>query len=136
VAAAERAEQAFAQRFRHGQAPDSMPEVTLHAPPGGLAVAQALKQAGLVPSVTEAVRNIEQGGVKLNGERLADKARKLVAGETVVAQVGKRKFSRIRISWATKSTLSSTVTTSAMRAPTFSAATRTTGRCRSIISSG
>jgi len=97
-AAADRAEQEFAQRFRHGQAPENMPEVTLRAPAGGLAVTQALKQAGLVPSVTEAVRNIEQGGVKLNGERLADKARKLAAGETVVAQVGKRKFSRIRIS--------------------------------------
>jgi tyrosyl-tRNA synthetase len=96
-AAADRAEQEFAQRFRHGQAPEDMPEVTLQAPAGGIAVTQALKQAGLVPSVTEAVRNIEQGGVKLNGERLADKARKLVAGETVVAQVGKRKFSRIRI---------------------------------------
>jgi len=96
-AAAERAADEFAQRFRHGQAPADMPEVTLQAPAGGLAVTQALKQAGLVPSVTEAVRNIEQGGVRLNGERLADKARKLVAGETVVAQVGKRKFSRIRI---------------------------------------
>jgi len=96
-AAAERAAEDFAQRFRHGQAPESMPEVTLRAPAGGLAVAQALKHAGLVPSVTEAVRNIEQGGVKLNGERLADKARKLVAGETVVAQVGKRKFARIKV---------------------------------------
>ncbi len=97
-AAAERAEEEFAQRFRHGQAPGTMPEVTLPAPPGGLAVAQALKQAGLVPSVTEALRNIEQGGVKLNGERLADKTRKLVPGESVVAQVGKRKFARLRIS--------------------------------------
>ncbi|MEX2240847.1 MAG: tyrosine--tRNA ligase [Burkholderiales bacterium] len=97
-AAADRAEQEFAQRFRHGQAPENMPEVTLRAPAGGLAVTQALRQAGLVPSVSEAVRNIEQGGVKLNGERLADKARKLAAGQTVVAQVGKRKFARIRIS--------------------------------------
>ncbi len=96
-AAAERAEEEFAQRFRHGQVPENMPEVTLQAPAGGLAVTQALKQAGLVPSVTEAARNIEQGGVKLDGERLADKARKLAPGETVVAQVGKRKFSRIRI---------------------------------------
>jgi tyrosyl-tRNA synthetase len=96
-AAADRAAQEFAQRFRHGQAPENMPEVTLRSPAGGLAVTQALKQAGLVPSVTEAVRNIEQGGVKLNGERLADKARKLAAGETVVAQVGRRKFARIRI---------------------------------------
>jgi tyrosyl-tRNA synthetase len=96
-AAAERAEEEFAQRFRLGQVPENMPEVTLQAPAGGLAVTQALKQAGLAPSVTEAVRNIEQGGVKLDGERLADKARKLAAGETVVVQVGKRKFSRIRI---------------------------------------
>ncbi len=96
-AAADRAEEEFAQRFRHGQTPEDMPEVTLQAPAGGLAVTHALKQAGLAPSVTEAARNIEQGGVKLNGERLEDKARKLNAGETVVAQVGKRKFARIRI---------------------------------------
>jgi tyrosyl-tRNA synthetase len=97
AAAAERAEAEFDQRFRHGQAPEDMPEFTLHAPAGGLAVAQALKQAGLAPSVSEAVRNIEQGGVRLNGERLTDKALKLAAGETIVAQVGKRKFARIRI---------------------------------------
>jgi tyrosyl-tRNA synthetase len=96
-AAAGRAEEEFEQRFRHGQAPEDMPEVTLRAPAGGLAVTQALKQAGLAPSVSEAVRNIEQGGVRLDGERLEDKARKLGAGETVVAQVGKRKFARIRV---------------------------------------
>ena len=96
-AAAERAEEEFAQRFRHGQAPQGMPEVSLQAPPGGLGVTQALKQAGLAPSVSEAARNIEQGGVRLNGERLSDKARKLAPGETVVAQVGKRKFARITI---------------------------------------
>ena len=74
-----------------------MPEVTLQAPAGGLAVTQALKQAGLAPSVSEAARNIEQGGVKLDGERLEDKALKLARGTSVVAQVGKRKFARIRI---------------------------------------
>jgi tyrosyl-tRNA synthetase len=97
AAAAERAEADFDQRFRHGQAPEDMPEFTLHAPAGGLAVAQALRQAGLAPSVSEAVRNIEQGGVRLNGERLTDKGLKLAAGETIVAQVGKRKFARIRV---------------------------------------
>ncbi|HUG98163.1 MAG TPA: tyrosine--tRNA ligase, partial [Gammaproteobacteria bacterium] len=96
-AAAERAEEEFAQRFRHGQAPQDMPEVSLQAPPGGLGVTQALKQAGLAPSVSEAARNIEQGGVRLNGERLSDKARKLAPGEIVVAQVGKRKFARIKV---------------------------------------
>ena len=96
-AAAERAEEEFAQRFRHGQAPEDMSEVTLRSPAGGLAVTQALRQAGLAPSVSEAARNIEQGGVKLDGARLADKGLKLAAGTTVVAQVGKRKFAKIRI---------------------------------------
>ena len=95
--AAAHAEEEFESRFRHGQTPASMPEVKLHAPEGGLAVAQLLKQAGLVPSVSEARRVIEQGGVRLDGERLADKALKLARGKTVVAQVGKRKFARITL---------------------------------------
>jgi tyrosyl-tRNA synthetase len=95
AAAAQAAEEAFARRFRDGQAPAEMPEVRLQAPAGGLAVTHALKAAGLAPSVSEAARNIEQGGVRLNGERLTDKSLKLAAGETIVAQVGKRKFARI-----------------------------------------
>jgi tyrosyl-tRNA synthetase len=74
-----------------------MPTVTLQSPPVGLVVTQMLKQAGLVPSVTEATRMIEQGGVKIDGERVSDKALKIAAGATVVAQVGKRRFARIRI---------------------------------------
>jgi tyrosyl-tRNA synthetase len=93
--AAAHAEEEFESRFRHGQAPESMPEVKLHAPAGGLVVTQVLKQAGLVPSVSEAQRVIEQGGVRLDGERLSDKTLKLERGKTVVAQVGKRKFARI-----------------------------------------
>jgi tyrosyl-tRNA synthetase len=95
AAAAQAAEEAFARRFRDGQAPAEMPEVRLQAPAGGLAVTHALKAAGLAPSVSEAARNIEQGGVRLNGERLTDKSLKLAAGETIVAQVGKHKFARI-----------------------------------------
>ena len=95
--AAEQASVEFEQRFRHGVLPEDMREVALEAPADGLAVPQLLKQAGLVPSVSEALRMIEQGGVKLNGERLADKVRRVTRGETVVAQVGKRKFARIRI---------------------------------------
>jgi tyrosyl-tRNA synthetase len=95
--AAEQASVEFEQRFRHGVLPEDMPEVALEAPADGLAVPQLLKQAGLVPSVSEALRMIEQGGVKLNGERLADKVRRVTRGETVVAQVGKRKFARITL---------------------------------------
>jgi tyrosyl-tRNA synthetase len=95
--AAESALAEFEARFRRGEMPADMPECALHAADGVLPVVQALKQAGLTPSTSEALRMIEQGGVKLNGERLSDKALKLVRGETVVAQVGKRKFARIRI---------------------------------------
>jgi tyrosyl-tRNA synthetase len=97
AAAAARAEQEFESRFSRGETPEDMPEVRLHAPAGGLLVTQALKQAGLVPSASEAQRVIEQGGVRLDGERLADKGLRLARGRTVVAQVGKRKFARITV---------------------------------------
>jgi tyrosyl-tRNA synthetase len=95
AAAAERAEADFAARFAQGEMPDDMPEVTVNAPAGGLLISQLLKQAGLTPSTTEAQRMIEQGGVKLDGERVSDKGLRIQAGRTVVAQVGKRKFARI-----------------------------------------
>jgi tyrosyl-tRNA synthetase len=87
----------FEARFRHGEIPEDMPEVSLAAPEGGLAVAQMLKQAGLTASTTEAMRMIEQGGVRLDGERLSDRTLKVAGGSTIVAQVGKRKFARIHL---------------------------------------
>ncbi|MGA8048873.1 MAG: tyrosine--tRNA ligase [Burkholderiales bacterium] len=93
--AAEQADAEFAQRFRHGVLPEDMPELALTVTEEGLTVPQLLKQAGLVPSVSEALRMIEQGGVKLDGERVADKALRLGRGKSVVAQVGKRRFARI-----------------------------------------
>jgi tyrosyl-tRNA synthetase len=95
--AAEQAQADFESRFREGEMPEDMPEVTLKAPEGGILIAQLLKQAGLTPSTTEAQRMIEQGGVKLDGERVSDKSLKVPAGRTVIAQVGKRKFARITI---------------------------------------
>jgi tyrosyl-tRNA synthetase len=97
AAAAERAEADFASRFREGEMPADIPEVTVQAPAGGILIAQLLRQANLTPSTSEAQRMIEQGGVKLDGERVEDKGLKLAAGRTVVAQVGKRKFARIAI---------------------------------------
>ena len=97
AAAAQAARLEFEQRFRHGVLPEDMPVVTLRSPAEGLPVAQVLKQAGLVPSLSEAARMIEQGGVKLDGAKLADKALRLAPGTVVVAQVGKRRFARIRV---------------------------------------
>jgi len=97
AAAAREAETAFEQRFRHGQLPADIPQVTLAGADDGLPVVQALKQAGLTASTTEALRMIEQGGVRLDGARVEDRARRIARGETVVAQVGKRKVARITV---------------------------------------
>ena len=91
-AASEKALTDFEARFKKGESPTDLPLILLgHAP---LSVSQALKQAGLVSSGSEAVRSIEQGGVRLNGERVADRLLELSAGQYVL-QVGKRRFARI-----------------------------------------
>ena len=97
AAAAREAEEAFERRHRHGEAPADMPEVTLDGGAGGMLITQVLKQANLAPSATEAQRTIEQGGVKIDGERVADRGLRLKAGTNVVIQVGKRKFARVRL---------------------------------------
>jgi tyrosyl-tRNA synthetase len=74
-----------------------MPEITLQIGADSIGVAQALKQAGLVGSTSEAFRLIEGGGLKLDGERVSDRGLTLAKGAVVVAQAGKRKFARIRL---------------------------------------
>ena len=83
----------FEARFQRGAMPDDMPEVNV---PSG-AIATVLKQAGLVASTSEALRMIDGGGVRLNGEKVVDKGLVLGAGEAVVLQVGKRKFARVNL---------------------------------------
>lgn len=87
----------FEARFRRGVLPDDMPEVAVISAGGEIPVPQLLKQADLVSSASEAVRMIQQGAVKLDGERVNDKADVVAAGRVVVAQVGKRKFARITV---------------------------------------
>ncbi len=87
----------FEARFKQGVLPDDMPEVAITSTGGHIGIAQMLKQAGLVTSTSEALRMIEQGGVKLDGEKISDKALQLQAGAVLVAQVGKRRFGRITI---------------------------------------
>ena len=93
AAAADAAEQDFVNRSRGG-VPDDIPELAFDGAP--LAIGILLKQAGLVPSTSEAMRMIEQGGVRLDGVVVSDKALKVAAG-TVVVQVGKRKFARVTL---------------------------------------
>ncbi len=96
--AAEDALAEFEARFKKGQLPDDMPEIAVTSTDGHIGIAQLLKQAGLVASTSEAMRMIEQGGVKLDGDKVSDKALQLKAGAVVVAQVGKRKFGRVSVS--------------------------------------
>ncbi len=94
--AAEQALVDFELRSKGG-IPDVVPEVTVQLTQATITIAQLLKQAGLVASTSEALRMIEQGGVKLDGAKVSDKALELARELTVVAQVGKRKFARITI---------------------------------------
>jgi tyrosyl-tRNA synthetase len=91
--AAEGAVADFELRARGG-VPDDIPDVALGGAP--LAIGALLKQAGLAPSTSEALRLVEQGGVRIDGAVVADKGLKLAAG-TYVVQVGKRKFARIAL---------------------------------------
>jgi tyrosyl-tRNA synthetase len=93
-AAAGQALAGFEARFREGALPEDMPEVALSGAP--LGIAQLLRQAGLVPSASEATRNIEQGGVRVDGARIEDKSLRLQPGSYVV-QVGKRRFARVTL---------------------------------------
>ncbi|MEO8418325.1 MAG: tyrosine--tRNA ligase [Methylophilaceae bacterium] len=96
AAAAEQALVDFELRSKGG-IPDVVPEVTVQLTQATITIAQLLKQAGLVASTSEALRMIEQGGVKLDGAKVSDKALELARGLAIVAQVGKRKFARITI---------------------------------------
>ncbi|MBU6437516.1 MAG: tyrosine--tRNA ligase, partial [Betaproteobacteria bacterium] len=92
--AADAALATFEARFREGALPADMPALTLHGAP--MAIGTLLKQSLLAPSTSEALRNVEQGGVRVDGERVEDKQLKLQAG-TYVLQVGKRKFARVTL---------------------------------------
>ena len=93
---AEKALSDFQTRAKGG-IPDEVPEISISIDAATIGIAQLLKLAGLVESTSEAYRAIEQGGVKLNSEKVTDKHLSLNKGVTVVAQVGKRKFAKITL---------------------------------------
>ncbi len=93
--AAEAALAAFEARFRDGAIPENIPEISVLGAPVG--ILKLLRETRLVASGAEAQRNVEQGGVRVDGDKIEDKALQLSAG-TYVLQVGKRKFVRVTIS--------------------------------------
>ncbi|KAE9527114.1 tyrosine--tRNA ligase [Testudinibacter aquarius] len=90
---ADAAEQTFINRFQKGAMPDEMPEFEFQ---GEIGLANLLKEAGLVASTSEANRMVQQGGVKIDGEKVDD-AKMLIQASSAVYQVGKRKFARVTV---------------------------------------
>ncbi len=95
--AAETALEDFESRFRDGGIPQDLPEQAIEAPAEGAPIAQILKAAGLCPSRSDALRMIEQGGVRVNGDKVSDRDLKLRPGSVYVLQVGKRKFAKVAL---------------------------------------
>ena len=93
--AGEQARDAFVSRFQKGALPEDIPEVTVTVGQDGLAIANVLKEAGLVASTSEAMRMLKQNAVKLDSEKVTDKSLKLVLGQSVILQVGKRRIAKV-----------------------------------------
>jgi len=96
-AAADRALEDFEARFRHGGVPDDLREQVIEVPADGAVIGHVLKSSGVCPSTSDAHRMIEQGGVRVNGDKVSDKNLRLAAGSTYVLQVGKRKFAKVTL---------------------------------------
>lgn len=94
-AKAEEAYEGFVSQFQKGALPKDILETILKVGPKGMAIANVIKSAGLTESTSEAVRMIQQGAVRLDGERVNDRELVLLADQTVILQVGKRRFAKV-----------------------------------------
>jgi tyrosyl-tRNA synthetase len=91
------ARETFIARFREGAMPDSIPGHNIHTCGEGIGIAAALSQCGLTSSNSEAFRMIQQGGVRIDGEKVNDRSMVLEPGFDGILQVGKRKFCKAHV---------------------------------------
>ncbi len=96
-AAAEQAAREFAHIFREGGLPEEIEEVSLKVKEPNIWLPRLLADAGLAASTSEAKRLIGQGGVQVDGEKVADANRELPSGATYLIKVGKRRFKRVTL---------------------------------------
>ena len=94
---ATQAREGFIAQFAKNKIPDDIPEFSFEAGADGLAIANLLKDAGLTSSTSDAMRMIQQGAVKVDGEKVSDKGLRIQAGTEGVFQVGKRKFAKVTV---------------------------------------
>lgn len=98
ASAAEKALRNFEARFQRGAMPDEIEEREIKVQGAGYGIANVLKDAGLASSTSEAIRTINQGGVKIDGEKVVDAKLEIKVGTTHIYQVGKRKFMKVTLS--------------------------------------
>lgn len=91
------AQAAFVAQFSQGALPENIPDLQISAPLTGLSIAKVLKEAGLVPSVSEANRMIEQRATRVDQQRIEDRALLLMPGKTYLIQVGSRRYARVTL---------------------------------------
>ncbi len=96
--AAQAAHADFIARFQKGQLPAEMRKVTIEVGPAKIKIANLLKEAGLAQSTTSAYRLIDQGAVRVGGDKLSDRDR-LIGEGTYIVQVGKRDFAEVTVSY-------------------------------------
>lgn len=96
-AAATRAKGHFIARFQQGAIPENIPDIKVASWAEGLVITNLLKEAGLVKSTSEAMRLIDQGGVRLDGQQVEDKGLRIGLGASCLVQVGKRRFARVTL---------------------------------------
>lgn len=99
-AAAKHAREIFIARFQQGAIPEELEEVRVTAPVQGIPIGTLLKEAGFVRTTSEGLRLLIQGGVRVDGERVEDRARLFKAGTEMVVQVGRRRIKRIHVDGA------------------------------------
>lgn len=97
MAVARQAKEDFIARFQKGALPEDLPEVELVVPPEGVPIAGLLKGAGLTASTSEALRMLEQGAVRIDGERVDDRSLQFTPPLVLVIQVGKRRVAKIKL---------------------------------------
>lgn len=85
----------FIAQFQQGVIPENLPEVQMLAGTQGIPIANVIKTAGLTVSTSEALRMIDQGAVKIDGERVNERDLVLESGKSIILQVGKRRFAKV-----------------------------------------
>ena len=91
------AKEEFQSRFQKGNNPSDIKEITINLEEKSITLAKVLKEAKMVPSTSEALRLIKQGAVRIEGEKILDSKHEINQNSSLLYQVGKRKFFKIKI---------------------------------------